>query len=245
MKILVCISNVPDTTSKITFTNDNTTFNTAGVQFIVNPYDEIALSKAIALTEGGKGSITVINVGEASTEPTIRKALATGADNAVRINAFPRDAWFVAKQIAQFAQDKDFDLILLGRESIDYNGTQVASLVGELLNIPSISIAKRIDITDNIALVEREIEGGKEIVNVPLPVIIGTAEGVAEPRIPNMRGIMSARTKPLEVIEPIDVPLLAKVVQYEIPPSRGAVTLIDASAPEKLVELLHTRARVL
>jgi len=245
MKILVCISNVPDTTSKITFTNDNTTFNTAGVQFIVNPYDEIALSKAIELTEGGKGSITIINVGEASTEPTIRKALATGADNAVRINAFPRDAWFVAKQIAQFAQDKDFDLILLGRESIDYNGTQVASLVGELLNIPSISIAKKINVTGNTALVEREIEGGKEIINVPLPVIIGTAEGVAEPRIPNMRGIMSARTKPLEIIEPIDVPLLAKVVQYEIPPSRGAVTLIDASAPEKLVELLHTQARVL
>lgn len=245
MKILVCISNVPDTTSKITFTNDNTTFNTAGVQFIVNPYDEIALSKAIALTEGGNGSTTVINVGEASTEPTIRKALATGADNAVRINAFPRDAWFVAKQIAQFAQDKNFDLILLGRESIDYNGTQVVSLVGELLNIPSISIAKKIEITENIALVEREIEGGKEVTNVSLPVIIGTAEGVAEPRIPNMRGIMSARTKPLEVIEPIDVPLLTKVVQYEIPPSRGAVTLLDASAPEKLVELLHTQARVL
>lgn len=245
MKILVCISNVPDTTSKITFSNDNTTFNTTGVQFIVNPYDEIALSKAMALTEGGKGSITVINVGEATTEPTIRKALATGADNAVRINAFPRDSWFVAKQIAHFADGKNFDLILLGRESIDYNGTQVASLVGELLNIPSISIAKKIDVTENMAIVEREIEGGKEIINVSLPIVVGTAEGVAEPRIPNMRGIMSARTKPLEVVEPIDVPLLVKVVQYEIPPSRGAVTLIDASSPEKLVELLHTQARVI
>lgn len=245
MKILVCISNVPDTTSKITFTDSNTAFNTTGVQFIVNPYDEIALSKAIELAEGGKGSITVINIGESSTEPTIRKALAIGADSAIRVNAFPRDAWFVAKQIANFATGKDFDLILLGRESIDYNGTQVASLVGELLGLPSISIAKKVDIAESTATIEREIEGGKEIITVSLPVIVGTAEGVAEPRIPNMRGIMSARTKPLEVIEPIDVPLLTKVVQYETPTPRGAVTLINASEPEKLIELLHTQARVI
>ncbi|MNE16985.1 Acryloyl-CoA reductase electron transfer subunit gamma [compost metagenome] len=125
MKILVCISNVPDTTSKITFTNDNTAFNTAGVQFIINPYDEIALSKAVELAEGGKGTVTVINVGDASTDATIRKALAIGADNAVRINAIPRDAWFVANQIANYAKDNAFDLILTGRESIDYNGAQV------------------------------------------------------------------------------------------------------------------------
>ncbi|QNL48984.1 electron transfer flavoprotein subunit beta/FixA family protein [Olivibacter sp. SDN3] len=245
MKVLVCISNVPDTTSKITFSNGDTEFNTTGIQFIVNPYDEIALSKAIELSEGGKGTITVINVGEASTEPTIRKALATGADKAVRVNAHPRDAWFVANQIANYAKHEDFDLILLGRESIDYNGTQVAGLVGELLNIPSVSIAKKISIEDNKATIEREIEGGKEIISVPLPIAIGTAEGVAEPRIPNMRGIMSARTKPLEVIDAIEVPQLAKVIKYETPAPRGAVTLIDAAEAEKLVDLLHTKARVI
>ncbi|MGE8378664.1 MAG: electron transfer flavoprotein subunit beta/FixA family protein, partial [Sphingobacterium sp.] len=202
MKILVCISNVPDTTSKITFTNDNTAFNTAGVQFIINPYDEIALSKAVELAEGGKGTVTVINVGDASTDATIRKALAIGADNAVRINAIPRDAWFVANQIANYAKDNAFDLILTGRESIDYNGAQVGAIVAELLNIPSVSIAKKVDIAADSVSIEREIEGGKEVVTSKLPIVIGTAEGVAEPKIPNMRGIMSARTKPLDVLEP-------------------------------------------
>ncbi len=245
MKILVCISNVPDTTSKITFTNDNTAFNTAGIQYIVNPYDEIALSKAIGLAEGGNGTVTVINVGEAGTEATIRKALATGADDAVRVNAAPRDAWFVAHQIAHYAKDKSFDLILTGRESIDYNGSQVAAFVGELLGIPSVSTAKKVEITESTATIEREIEGGKEVLSVPLPLIVGTAEGVAEPRIPNMRGIMGARTKPLAVIDPIAVPALANVVKYETPEPRGTVTLVDASEVEKLVELLHNKARVI
>src|SRR5690606_28018576 len=190
MKILVCISNVPDTTTKIAFTNDNATFNSAGVQYILNPYDEIALAKAIEICEGGKGTVTVINVGESTTDPTIRKALATGADEAVRVNDSPRDAWFVANQLANYAKDKSFDLILTGRESIDYNGTQVASLLGELLNIPSVSISKKIDVQDGTATIEREIEGGKEILSIPLPLVLGTAEGVAEPKIPNMRGIM-------------------------------------------------------
>ncbi|MGK6351312.1 electron transfer flavoprotein subunit beta/FixA family protein [Parapedobacter sp. DT-150] len=245
MNILVCISNVPDTTSKITFSNDNTVLNTAGLQYIVNPYDEIALSKAIGLAEAGKGTVTVINVGEASTEPTIRKALATGADEAVRVNALPRDAWFVANQIANYAKDRSFDLILTGRESIDYNGSQVAAFVGELLGIPSISTTKKIDINDRTATIEREIEGGKEVLAIPLPLIAGTAEGVAEPRIPNMRGIMSARTKPLTVVEPADVPVLSRIVGYETPEPRGAVTLVDANDTEKLVDLLHSKARVI
>jgi electron transfer flavoprotein beta subunit len=214
MKILVCISNVPDTTTKITFTNDNAEFNSAGVQFIVNPYDEIALAKAIEICEGGKGTVTVINVGEAATEPTIRKALATGADDAVRVNAIPRDAWFVANQIANYAKDQNFDIILTGRESIDYNGAQVASFLGELLAIPSVSIAKSIDVQDSLAIIDREIEGGKEVLTIPLPFIAGTAEGVAEPKIPNMRGIMSARTKPLQVVEPIEVPVLSTIEKF-------------------------------
>jgi len=245
MNILVCISNVPDTTSKITFTVDHTSLNAAGIQYIINPYDEIALSKAIDLTDGDAGKVTVINVGEAATEATIRKALAIGAHDAVRVDAAPRDAWFVAHQIADYAKNHEFDLILTGRESIDYNGTQVAAYVGELLGIPSVSTAKRVDIDGDSATVEREIEGGKEVLSVPLPLVIGAAEGVAEPRIPNMRGIMSARTKPLEVIQPVSVPELSRIVSYESREPRGNVTLVEANDVEKLVDLLHNKARVI
>ncbi len=243
MKILVCISNVPDTTTKITFTANNTQFNTNGVQFIINPYDEIALARAIELTEGGKGTVTVIHVGEANTEPTIRKALAIGADDAVRINANPKDAWFVANQIAQYVKNNPFDLILTGRESIDYNGSKVAGMLGELLDIPSVSIIKKITVDSQQATVDREIEGGKEILTVPLPFVAGTAEGVAEPKIPNMRGIMSARTKPLTVVEAMEVNTLQEILSYELPEPRGQVKLVTDAG--QLVDLLHTEAKVI
>ncbi|MEO8885383.1 MAG: electron transfer flavoprotein subunit beta/FixA family protein [Mucilaginibacter sp.] len=243
MKILVCISNVPDTTTKITFTANNTQFNTNGVQFIINPYDEIALARAMELTEGGKGTVTVINVGTVATEPTIRKALAIGADDAIRINAEPHDAWFVANQIAQYIKTNPFDLVFTGRESIDYNGSKVAGMLGELLHIPSVSIVKKIDINGQEATVEREIEGGKEILTIPLPIVAGAAEGVAEPKIPNMRGIMSARTKPLAVVEPVEVKLIEEVISYELPEPRGQVKL--AANAEQLAELLHAEARVI
>ena len=245
MKILVCISNVPDTTTKITFTNDNTEFNTAGVQYIVNPYDEIALSRAIELTEGGKGTVTVINVGEAVNDPTIRKALAIGADEAVRVNASPRDAYFVAKQIAEYAKDRDFNLILTGRESIDYNGNQVAAMVGEFLDIPSISIIKKLDLDGDNATIEREIEGGKEIVTVTGKFVASCAEGVADPKIPNMRGIMSARTKPLSVVDAVSIDEVTKVTKYETPAPRGTVKLIPADQTESLIGLLHSEAKVI
>lgn len=245
MKILVCISNVPDTTTKITFTDNNTQFNTNGVQFIINPYDEIALARAIELTDGGKGSVTVINVGDAGTEPTIRKALAIGASDAVRINAKPHDAWFVAYQIAEYAKANAFDLILTGRESIDYNGSKVAAMLGELLDIPSVSIIKKLDAEDQQATVEREIEGGKEVLTIPYPFVAGCAEGVAEPKIPNMRGIMSARTKPLAVVEPVAVETFSEIISYETPAPRGQVKLVGADEPAQLVELLHTQARVI
>ncbi|QEM10246.1 electron transfer flavoprotein subunit beta/FixA family protein [Mucilaginibacter rubeus] len=245
MKILVCVSNVPDTTTKITFTDNNTQFNTNGVQFILNPYDEIALARAIELTDGGKGTVTVINVGDASTEATIRKALAIGATDAVRVNAKPHDAWYVAHQIAQYVKANPFDLILTGRESIDYNGSKVAGMLGELLDIPSVSIIKKLDAGDSEATVEREIEGGKEVLTIPYPFVAGAAEGVAEPKIPNMRGIMSARTKPLAVIEPTEVKTFSEIVSYETPAPRGQVKLVAADDTAKLVELLHAEARVI
>ncbi len=245
MKILVCISNVPDTTTKITFTNNNTQFNTAGVQFIVNPYDEIALSKAIELCEGGKGTVTVINIGESQNDPTIRKALAIGADDAVRINAAPRDAYFVAYQIAEYAKTTEFDMILCGRESIDYNGSQVAAMVGEFLDIPSISIIKKLEYDGSTALIDREIEGGKEVISVTGKFVASCAEGTAEAKIPNMRGIMSARTKPLVVIEAKDIQAVVTIQQFDTPPPRGMVKLIPAEDPSKLIDLLHQEAKVI
>lgn len=245
MKILVCISNVPDTTTKITFTNDNTQFNTAGVQYIVNPYDEIALSRAIELCEGGKGTVTVINVGESATEPTIRKALAIGADDAVRINAAPRDAYFTAFQIANFARENAFDIILCGRESIDYNGSQVAAMVGEFLDIPSISIIKKLELNGDVATIEREIEGGKEVLTVTGKFVASCAEGTAEAKIPNMRGIMSARTKPLQVVQATEIEEVIKITKFETPAPRGAVKIIPSENAASLIDLLHTEAKVI
>jgi electron transfer flavoprotein beta subunit len=245
MKILVCISNVPDTTTKITFTSNNTQFNTAGVQFIVNPYDEIALSRAIELCEGGKGTVTVINVGESQTDPTIRKALAIGADDAVRINAAPRDAYFTAYQIAEYAKSTEFDMILCGRESIDYNGSQVAAMIGEFLDIPSISIIKKLDYDGSTATIEREIEGGKELITISGKFVASCSEGTAEPKIPNMRGIMSARTKPLVTIEAKDIEVVTKVQEFETPAPRGAVKLVPAEETAKLIDLLHQEAKVI
>jgi electron transfer flavoprotein beta subunit len=236
---------VPDTTTKINFTENQTHFNSTGVQFILNPYDELSIARAMELAEGGKAQITVLHVGEVSSEPTIRKALALGPDDAVRINAFPRDADFVARQIAHFYKENPYDLIFFGRESIDYNGAQVCAMVGELLGLPSISIAKKLDLIGNKGLIEREIEGGKEILEVELPFVISSTEGIAEPKIPNMRGIMSARTKPLLVKEPVPVPELETLLSYESPKARGQVNLVKADDAEKLIELLHSEAKVI
>jgi electron transfer flavoprotein beta subunit len=245
MKLLVCISNVPDTTTKVTFTNNNTQFNTAGVQYILNPSDEIALSRAIELAEGDGGNVTVIHVGEASAEPTIRKALAIGAHDAVRVNAYAQDAFFVASQIAAYARDKNFDLILAGRESIDYNNALVGGMLGELLNIPVVSGITRLDRSENQISVQREIEGGKELININLPAIVTCSEGVAEVKIPNMRGIMSARSKPLEVIDAVNAEKFTNIIEYTTPTPRGAVKILSADETGKLVELLHTEAKVI
>ncbi|MBK7855709.1 MAG: electron transfer flavoprotein subunit beta/FixA family protein [Bacteroidetes bacterium] len=245
MKILVCISNVPDTTTKINFTDDKKSLVTQGIQYIINPYDEIALTRALELTEAGGGTVTVLNVGDASTDATIRKALAIGATDAVRINAAPRDAWFVANQIANYAKSNGFDLILTGRESIDYNGSQVCSMVGELMDIPSINIVKSLKVDGTTATLEREIEGGKEVITCPLPFIVSASEGMAEPRIPNMRGIMSARTKPLAVVEPTDVPQFSNVKSYDKPAPRTQVKMVENDQVNKLVDLLHTEAKVI
>lgn len=244
MKILVCISHVPDTTSKINFVDNSTKFDTNGVQFIIGPYDDYALARAIEIKEATPGTVvTVINVGLADTEPTIRKALAIGADDAIRVNAEPTDSFFVATQIAEHA--KEFDLVLMGRESIDYNGGVVHAMVGELLGVPSISPVMKLDIDGTKVKMAREIEGGKEMVEANLPLVAGCQEPIAEWKIPNMRGIMSARTKPLKVVEPKAIDKSVVVQKFELPAPKGAIKMISADNVAELVTRLKTEAKVL
>jgi electron transfer flavoprotein beta subunit len=245
MKFLVCISNVPDTTTKVTFTDNNTKFSTQGVQYIINPYDELALTRALEITEKTGGTVTSITVGLADTEPSIRKALAIGAHEAVRINADPADAYFVAEQIAEYARKEQFDVILTGRESIDYNSGQVCGLLGEMLNIPSVNVVTKIDVENGSAVMERDIDGGKEKISCKLPMVASAQKDLTEPRIPNMRGIMAARTKPLKVIEPTGTNANSATVAYELPAAKGSCKMIDAGNPEQLIELLHNEAKVI
>ncbi len=246
MKILVCISNVPDTTSKINFTGDNKSFDKSGVQFVINPWDEYALTRAIELKEAKGGSVTVLNVGEADAEPNIRKALAIGADDAIRVNAYPEDAYFVATQIAHFAKEGGYDMILMGKESIDYNGFQVHNMVAEMMGIPSVTPAFKLDMVDDTtARLEREIEGGKEIVEVKLPFVASAQQPMCEPRIPNMRGIMTARTKPLKVEEPVSAEAKTDFSNFSKPEKKGGVKMIDVENAGELITLLRNEAKVL
>src|SRR6478736_4075834 len=243
MKILVCITHVPDTTSKINFTDGSTKFDTTGVQYIIGPYDDYALARAIELKESAGASVTVLNVGLADTEPTIRKALAIGADDAIRVNAEPTDSLFVATQIAEHA--KGYDLVLMGRESIDFNSGVVHAMVGEILGIPSVSPVMKLDIDGTKVKMSKEIEGGKEQVEATLPLVAGCQEPIAEWKIPNMRGIMSARTKPLNVVEPKTIQPSVVAKKYELPAPKGAVKMISADNVGELVTRLKTEAKVL
>lgn len=245
MKILVCISHVPDTTSRISFTDNNTKFDTKGVQFIIGPYDDYALARAIELKESTGATVTVLNVGPVETEPTVRKALAIGADEAIRVDAEPVDSFFVAAQIAAQAKEETYDLILMGRESIDYNSGVVHALAGAMLNIPAVSPVMKLDLEGNVVKMVREIEGGQERVEAGLPLIAGCQEPIAEWKIPNMRGIMSARTKPLKVVPPVAVESGVKLQRFELPPPKGAVKLISPDNVEELVQLLKSEAKVL
>lgn len=245
MKILVCISQVPDTTSKIAFTDNNTKFSEDKVQYIVNPYDEwYALVRGLELKESLGGNVTIITVGTAAVEPVIRKALAIGADDAVRIDADPKDAFSTAKSIADYAAGKGFDLILAGKETIDFNGSEVGGMIAGLMDLPFISLAGKLDINGTNAVTEIDIEGGVEVTTSPLPCVISCAKGMAEARIPNMRGIMAARTKNIEVIASSIAPLVS-VKEFSLPAPKSAVKLIDPSNMDQLVELLHSEAKVI
>lgn len=246
MKLLVCVSKTPETTAKIAFAEGNTQFDTSGVQFIMNPYDEwYALVRALELKEANGGSVTLINVGPATNDTVIRKGLAIGADEAVRIDAEPSSALFVARQIAAYAEKEQFDIVFLGKETIDYNGSEVGAMVAELLDIPFISYASHMDVDGDTATITRDIEGGNEVLEVKAPFAISAAKGLAEQRIPNMRGIMMAKRKPLKVEPAVEVEDLSAVVHYELPPEKGDVKLVDPENMDELVRLLHEEAKAI
>ncbi len=248
MKILVCISHVPDTTSKINFTDDNTKFDTNGVQFVINPNDEFGLTRAMWFKEKQGANITVVNVGGAETEPTLRKALAIGADEAIRVNTVASGGLYVAKQLAHVAKEGNYDLVIAGRESIDYNGGMVPGMIAGLTHANFVNNCIGLEVENGSAKAVREIDGGKETVSTTLPLVIGGQKGLVEEsdlRIPNMRGIMMARKKPLTVVEPVDASTETASVKFEKPAPKGDVKLVAADNLDELINLLHSEAKVI
>ena len=247
MKILVCISKTPDTTAKIAFTDNNTKFDSNGVQWIINPYDEwYALVRAIELKEKDASTIIhLVTVGTADAEPIIRKALALGGDEAIRVNTDSHDSFTIATQIATIAKEGGYDVIFTGKETIDYNGSSIGGMVAELLDMPYVSLAAKFKVEGSKATITREIEGGEEINEVNLPLVVSAQKGMAEQRIPNMRGIMAARTKPLKVVEPTAVEALTNVTSFGLPPAKAGVKLVAADNVEELVRLLHEEAKAI
>ena len=248
MKILVCISHVPDTTSKINFINNDSQFDTNGVSFVINPNDEFGLTRAIWFQEQQGANVTVINVGGAETEPTLRKALAIGANEAIRINANPTDGFYVAKQLAAVIKDGGYDLIIAGKESLDYNGGMVPGMLAGILGYNFLNSCTAVTVDGNNVTASREIDGGKETISTTLPLIIGGQKGLVEEkdlRIPNMRGIMTARSKALTVVEPIEVSTDTSAIKFEKPAAKSAVKLVSADNLDELINLLHNEAKVI
>ena len=247
MKILVCISKTPDTTAKIAFTDNNTKFAADGVQWIINPYDEwYSLVRAIELKEADPATIIhLVTVGNADSDPIIRKALALGGDEAIRVNASSHDSFYIASQVAEVARQGNYDLVFTGKETIDYNGSSIGGMVAELLDLPYVSLAIKFDLEGSNATVIREIEGGEETNKVQLPLVVSCQKGVAEQRIPNMKGIMGARSKPLKVVEPVPAETYTSIASFELPPAKAGVKMVSAENPEELVRLLHEEARVI
>ncbi|RYJ40319.1 Electron transfer flavoprotein subunit beta [Flavobacterium anhuiense] len=248
MKILVCISHVPDTTSKINFTNGDSEFDTNGVQYVINPNDEFGLTRAIWFQEQQGANVTVVNVGGPDTEPTLRKALAIGANEAIRVNANPTDGFFVAKQLAEVIKNGGYDLVIAGKESLDYNGGMVPGMIAGILGYNFLNSCTALTVDGNNVKAAREIDGGKETVSTTLPLIIGGQKGLVEEkdlRIPNMRGIMTARTKALTILEPVDATVNTKAVKFEKPAPKSAVKLVSADNLDELINLLHNEAKVI
>ena len=248
MKILVCISHVPDTTSKINFSNGDSEFDTNGVSFVINPNDEFGLTRAIWFQEQQGANVTVVNVGGPETEATLRKALAIGANEAIRVNANPTDGFFVAKQLAEVIKNGGYDLVIAGKESLDYNGGMVPGMIAGITGMNFLNSCTDVKVDGTSVTASREIDGGKETVSTSLPLIIGGQKGLVEEkdlRIPNMRGIMTARTKALTILEPVDASVNTKAVKFEKPAPKSAVKLISPDNLDELINLLHNEAKVI
>ena len=246
MKLLVCISKTPDTTSKISFKSNDTEYNSDGISYIMNPYDEwYALVRALEIVEQNGGNVTVINVGPSSNDIIVRKALAIGANDAVRVDLESSDAFTTASNIAEFAKSQNYDIIFTGKETIDYNGSEVGAMIAELLNTPYVSYASSLVVNGKLSTVTREIEGGVEICEVEGPFVLSAAKGLAEQRIPNMKGIMMAKNKPLNVIPAISVLQRTTAIKYILPPGKTGVKLVDPDNMDELVRLLHEEAKVI
>ena len=249
MKVLICLSNVPDTTTKIKFVNNNTAFDVNGVQWIINPWDELALTRVLDIKDANAGvieSVTVVTVGLTDSEPTIRKALAIGADKGIRINAEPKDAYYVASQIAAVVKNESFDLIISGIESSDYNGASVGGMLSEMLEMASVSAVSHLEIAGGQVSMKREIDGGYELVEAATPFVAIVQKGIAkDARIPSMRGIMTARTKPLQVVEAVAADALVEFATFELPKPKAACKKVDPENVKELVRLLHEEAKVI
>lgn len=245
MKILVCISKTPDTTTKINFTEDKKSLNTANVQYIINPNDDHSLAYAIELKQKHNAEITAIHVGDQSSDSILKKCLAIGADKAVRIDSEPFDALFVSHQIAHVFNEENYDLVMSGCESIDFNGAQLCHQLGAIIEKPSFSYVTDFEINDNKAKLSRNIDGGSEKISVQLPIVISATKELAEPKIPNMRGIMQARSKPIDVKSPVDLKAAYETISFEPPKEKGQCKLIDPSEAEKLIDILHNEAKII
>jgi len=245
MNIIVCLSAVPDTTTKITFVDNNTKFNTDGVQFIINPYDELALTKALELTEANGGEVTVVTVGDATVEPVIRKALAIGAHKAIRVNTTAQDGMHAAQCIKDAVSGESYDIIFTGRESIDYNGGQVAGILSEMMDMSLVNVVTSVTVDGSSITAVRDIDGGRETVTASMPCVLSAQKELCEPRIPNMRGIMQARTKPLSVVEPSGSYDATNYVGYELPAPKQGVKLIDPANAGELIDLLRSEKKLL
>ncbi len=249
MRILICLSNVPDTTTKVKFKDNNTVLDKTGIQWIINPWDELALTRALELKESPNSAVekvTVITVGLQDAEATIRKALAIGADDAIRINAEPVDAYFVAMQIAEVVKIDMYDIILCGIESSDYNGSMVGGMLAEFLNIPSVSAVSALNIKGEDITLDREIDGGKEIISISSPFVAIVQKGISiEPRIASMRGIIMAKKKPLSIVQPIEAEAITENIEFELPEPKAACKMISPDNVKELIELLKNEAKVI
>jgi electron transfer flavoprotein beta subunit len=248
MKLAVCVNHVPDTASKINIAADGKNIDKTGVTFILNPYDEFAIEECLRLKEKNGGEVVAISLGGETHKETLRKALAMGVDKAVLLkDDSPRDSFSVARALADYLKEISPDIIFFGKQSVDTDDAAVGTMVAEMMGLPSVSVAVKLEITNNIAAAEREIEGGKEKVQITLPAVFTAQKGLNEPRYPSLKGIMAAKSKPIEEKTPSPAQLKVEVVTMRKPPSKNAGKIVgnDTSAVPELVRLLHEEAKVI